>query len=75
MKNVFKQSASYMAMLGGALFGPLSPNFSAPQELALTAKMSGPRATTPSKRCIAKTIRRINAGLSTSGSWRSWRRL
>ena len=40
--------------------------------LATTMKLSGPRATPPTSRCVRKTVRRLRAGLSIKGSWRAW---
>lgn len=34
--------------------------------------MNGPRSQRPTFRAVRKTVRRMVAGLSTNGSWRSW---
>lgn len=40
--------------------------------LAENALMSGPRAQKPTARAIRKTVRRLRAGGSLKGGWRSW---
>lgn len=44
-------------------------------EIATMAKMTGPRAQSPSWACVRKTVHRIRTGQSTKGSWRRWPRV
>lgn len=42
------------------------------ENIARGLLMTGPRATPPTHRAIRKAVRRLNAGGTIKGSWRSW---